>query len=462
MYRDQGTLWPIHPKPFDSEILSSWLSRTAAGHGLSLQQFRKLCLPRIPGHGPDIDQIDNPHFFDVLAKGVGVSVEEAFRTGFASDQGRVYDRVVINSLEWIAPLSPLQGGVRRLAIPFCPSCLAVDKVPYYRKRWRYAFHPVCPEHGLLAYECPRCRHPYAYLGHDGIAGTSTGSGAIGVCRKCGQHFPPTRIPGLEDGVLGSVADIQKDLLSALDNGWIEIAEEGALHVCLYLRGLHNLAAIFQHPGWGADAATWVGREMGMPTSAWNRMGWEGSLESRPVVIRAWLLLFASWLACGWPDHLVALIKGAGIKPSQALSRAKDRPFWMIHPIVEDLFPVAFGRSEQEIASARKVLAARREWPPSEAELRRFMLTGVVPDIKPLSNPVDTKARQILQAGEEQAAAFREERKREAATRQAQPPALYPPLPLNSASQVVQEAVEEISRDVPALDRWTRRKRSTSN
>ncbi|MDD5250600.1 MAG: TniQ family protein, partial [Rhodocyclaceae bacterium] len=208
MFSAQTSLWPIHPKPFDGEILSSWLSRIGDGLGLSLYQFRKLCLPKTVGESSDIDQITNPDFFEALSRGAGITADQARRTGFVSDEGRVYSRLVFNNLEWIAPLSIMDKGRRRASLPFCPSCLATDKVPYYRKHWRYGFHPVCPEHGLLTNLCPECQQHYVYVGPDQTGGVNVPSGVIGVCRQCETRFRRTTIPGLEHSVLQLVTEIQ--------------------------------------------------------------------------------------------------------------------------------------------------------------------------------------------------------------------------------------------------------------
>jgi hypothetical protein len=49
MFSTHGTLWPIHPKPFRDEILSSWLSRIGNAFGLSLHNFGKASLPSLAG-----------------------------------------------------------------------------------------------------------------------------------------------------------------------------------------------------------------------------------------------------------------------------------------------------------------------------------------------------------------------------------------------------------------------------
>ncbi|WP_369124446.1 TniQ family protein, partial [Undibacterium sp. CCC2.1] len=42
-------------------------------------------------------------------------------------------------------------------LQFCPTCLAEDSVPYFRRRWRVAFYTVCNEHKtMLLDRCPKC------------------------------------------------------------------------------------------------------------------------------------------------------------------------------------------------------------------------------------------------------------------------------------------------------------------
>lgn len=75
MFDDQSTTWPIRFKPYDDEVLSSWLARLARSFGLTLFQFQKWLFQRINGLPIDIDQISDPWFFDVLSRGAGVSPE---------------------------------------------------------------------------------------------------------------------------------------------------------------------------------------------------------------------------------------------------------------------------------------------------------------------------------------------------------------------------------------------------
>jgi len=46
---------------------------------------------------------------------------------------------------------------------FCPSCLAQDRKPYVRKRWRLAYQFVCERHNQLLHDCcPQCHRRIDY------------------------------------------------------------------------------------------------------------------------------------------------------------------------------------------------------------------------------------------------------------------------------------------------------------
>ncbi len=45
---------------------------------------------------------------------------------------------------------------------YCPSCLKEDSIPYYRKKWRLSYIPICIIHEcFLENKCPQCNSPVA-------------------------------------------------------------------------------------------------------------------------------------------------------------------------------------------------------------------------------------------------------------------------------------------------------------
>ena len=111
----QGSLWPIHPKPFNDEILSSWLSRAAEGHGLTLTQFLEQNLPRALGVGFDIDLVTDRRFLDTVALGTFSLATEVEKATFIPDEGTIFSDNDPLHLEWIVPLSNQQtsAGISR-------------------------------------------------------------------------------------------------------------------------------------------------------------------------------------------------------------------------------------------------------------------------------------------------------------------------------------------------------------
>lgn len=254
-----GSLWPIHLKPIDGEILSSWLSRIANAQGLTLNQFLKICLPSPVGVGFDIDAITEPRFFEAICAGTGIAQRDLLRTTFLPDQGRIYSGNNLLHASWIVPLrlkSPTQPG-----LPFCPGCLTCNSVSYYRKHWRYGFFSVCPEHGLLETHCSRCGHPFSYQGADRAKRIAIGTGLSNSCHGCNHQFIPSVTP-ITDEVISRVVQLQSDILDAMEVGWIQVPNRGLVHIHNYLQGLRQIASIF-HNTVGKQAALWVGQRVGI-------------------------------------------------------------------------------------------------------------------------------------------------------------------------------------------------------
>jgi hypothetical protein len=80
-------LWPIHLKPNKDELLSSWLTRIAMDHGIRTVTFCGHAFPaeRHPIRG--LDRTYDPLMMQILAEGTGVSVERAWETSLAFDEG---------------------------------------------------------------------------------------------------------------------------------------------------------------------------------------------------------------------------------------------------------------------------------------------------------------------------------------------------------------------------------------
>lgn len=452
-----GSAWPVHPKPLPGEVLSSWLSRTAAGNGLTLYQLRKISLPKTPGHGADIDLIDTRAFFEEVAHRALLPVESVFGLGYAADEGVVYASRTRGNLEWISPLTRAGYQGRHPSIPFCPSCLAEDSEPYYRKQWRYGFAPLCDRHGLLTNECPGCGHPYCYQGNDGLG---LSSGTIGRCRRCERRYRSGQTPGLDDAGLEAVLAAQRSILSVLDSGHAHIGGE-QLHLCMYFKGLHDLGTLLLSEAHGAKASEWIAVESGLPLI---RPQFGGSVESQSAVARSAMVAQVGWLVEEWPARLVEMIQAVSL-PSSALPSASRRPSWLANPEIDRYLRVSLrvGRSEEELESARALLARQRKWAPQKAEVEQFLKTGVAPPIRPKTTPMTHELRAVIRATEKRQDADWARTKAARAGKDSTK-TLYPETTISrdDPADELLSAVDDGTERLSALRTWKRKSRAKSS
>lgn len=444
---DRDIPWPLRPKPRDGEVLSSWLARIAEGYGLSVREFRQARLPKTPGYAIDVDSAPDPAFFEAISRGSMIPVEDVRCMGYAADEGFVYSRVAGTNPEWIVPRSPNH----RDSIPFCPSCLATDAIPYYRKRWRYAFAPVCSPHGLLSNHCPSCGAPY---GGPSLSGSPAGPGSSGCCSNCLRRFRPVTITGIDDQALSAALAAQDQIFAGLSSGWVQIGGT-EVHVCMYLRGLHDLVLALLNENHGPKISQWISKESGVSSPAWSL----GSLESQPAAARAMALGQATWLVGEWPTRITRMVSELDLRTSAIRNEKGATPNWLLHPdVVRELGRQSSVRSKEEIASARDVLRKKRKWAPNDAEVDQFMRTGEQPPIRPLSRavPEDLKDRIAETDGIVEDALQQRAASRDAA--RPKPRELYPALGHDILAREPLEDLDDASERLTALADLRRKER----
>lgn len=440
-------IWPIRPKPCDGEVLSSWLGRIADGYNLSFRDFRRTRLPNTPGYSLDIDLAPHPKLFEVISRGSLLPIEELRQMGYTADEGLVFSRKSGINPEWIVPLSPNHHD----SIPFCPTCLAADETPYYRKRWRYAFAPICPEHGLLTNHCPSCGAPYSGPSR---GGRKSARGANGHCPHCLHRIRPITIKGLDDRTLTRLLGVQEQIFIGLNNGWVPVDGEPWVHICLYLRGLHDLIVLILNDEQGPKIAKWILKESGLPCVGRS----PGSIESQAPIIRAAALGLASWLIGEWPERMKLMVSVLNLK-SSTLSYLRTGPNWLLHPNIE------FGlrtrpslRSKEEIDSARNVLRQKRSWVPNKTALNRFMRTGEVPPIQPISRPVPDDIKALLNEASEAAENIRQNREKLTREERTKPNELYRPAVHDCLTKELLDNLDDTAEILTSLNELKRRNR----
>lgn len=184
-------LWPIRYKPLPDELLSCWLVRLAHGHGLKVQTFCNLMFGnRHQVWNRDIDRLAPAWLVDELIRRTGTSPESALNTTLRVYDGLLYPKFRLSgSLQWILALKLYHRTRQGFGLQFCPTCLAEDTIPYFRKRWRIALNTVCSRHGIMLFDrCPQCGAAVAFHRLDMAGVEAIDIAPVSYCHSCQFDF----------------------------------------------------------------------------------------------------------------------------------------------------------------------------------------------------------------------------------------------------------------------------------
>lgn len=220
-------LWPIRYKPLPDELLSCWLVRLAHGHGLKVQTFCNLMFGnKRQVWNRDIDRLAPPWLIDELVKRTGTSPDIAWGTTLQAYEGILYSKFRLSgALQWILTLKMYHRTRQGFGLQFCPTCLADDASPYFRKSWRIALNTVCTRHGtMLMDRCPECGAGVAFHRLDMTRADEITITPLSYCHSCGFDLrnAVTENPIIYDheaSLLLLELNRQFDLDIKLDNEW---------------------------------------------------------------------------------------------------------------------------------------------------------------------------------------------------------------------------------------------------
>ncbi len=155
-------LWPFRPKPHEDELLSSWMTRLAFGHGLKLSTFLT-----IVGTGVNTAALDwaaDAGLLRLLAERTGQSVVDLERLGLGLGVGNMAEDL-------------LYRNAAGLAVQYCPACLS--EAAYFRRSWRLCFVRFCERHrAALADSCSQCGASIR------LEELDPAFGKLSACRNC--------------------------------------------------------------------------------------------------------------------------------------------------------------------------------------------------------------------------------------------------------------------------------------
>lgn len=173
------------PKPLKDELLTSWLTRMAIEHRRTLPEFFSLFI-RHDGSSTtrtDVDFLYDEKLLNSLVEKSPFSRNQILKMSLRSEEGHLY--VCKDCLYAPKQIRKLLDKRTHYGLRYCPYCLTEDKIPYFRKKWRYTFYNTCPRHKIFLTD--RCWVCYERINFSKIKHLKS----LAFCSKCGNDLRTT-------------------------------------------------------------------------------------------------------------------------------------------------------------------------------------------------------------------------------------------------------------------------------
>lgn len=316
-------LWPLHLKPLPDELFSSWLVRLAHAHGLKVHTFNRLLFGTDAQFwNRDIDRLVPEWLLDAVCWNTATSKEDAWGASLRAYEGILYRQYRESSiLQWILPLRIFHQTRRGFGLQFCPRCLADDREPYFRKRWRVAFYTYCAIHNTMLHDqCPKCASPVIFQRRDlGHAERGDG-GNLALCHACNFDLREARVTEpvfYEDGAH-----------QAFELAILRLEHRGPWckpRSVRYYNVLHHLSRLLTAKYRRLALLQFVSRQVQAPEVVLS----EGirAFEMRMVHERHHLVQLAFWLLADLDARVSSAWWSGAVTYSALLRDFDDRPAW---------------------------------------------------------------------------------------------------------------------------------------
>ncbi len=342
-------LLPARTLPRPDELLSSWIVRLAMAHGLKLHTFCTLLWGKQAIWNRDIDKCADDRILTLLERRTGTVAERVRETTLSSYEGKLYEHHnALGNTFWIMPLG-IYHRVRRMhGTQFCASCLAEDKVPYFRRIWRLAFATVCTKHRCALIDgCPRCDSPVNF--HRDELGERSKQVATSMvrCFVCRVDLRTVRSPAMRDDIVDS-NEYQSALIRAIEDGWMNIGAQPIFSLLYFpvLRQLMKVLATHR----GSLLLASICRETKTAPFAPLFPAGRTDIESLRVEDRHKLKEFAAYILEDWPGRFIRICEAGRVWSSTLLRDFKDAPFWYRSVINDQLYRKSYRATDEEIWS----------------------------------------------------------------------------------------------------------------
>ena len=296
--------------------------------------------------GRDVDRLSDERVINLIADRTGVTPARVTETTLSAYQGSLFEKQTHRGYTpWITSLRIHCRDRNDFGLQFCHRCLAEDRQPYFRRRWRLAFVTLCePHRTLLSDRCPRCGLAVNAARNELNNDAMTLAEITTRCYGCRFDLREGRC----GSVHGRVVAYQQQLLMAVQQGWIEVRTGEPVYSHLYFRALLQIMRLLATRHAFRDA---VSRHSGIKMFTPVFPGNNRDIERLSIQHRLALVGMAQYLFADWPGRFINLCQKERIWSRTLLQRFRDAPYWFWKHVHEDLFRPERRPSEQEIHSA---------------------------------------------------------------------------------------------------------------
>ncbi|MBU0601024.1 MAG: TniQ family protein [Gammaproteobacteria bacterium] len=307
--------WPVTVEPNDDESLSSWLLRLAMAQGCDPLILSGWLWPAKRVWTLDVDRGLTERDIGPLCEVTGVTGSVIEQTCLRQLVSRYVEAPLRSNSSWPWVLSiGSRNRLRTGGLQYCPRCISEDRDPYYRRKWRLAWHTCCAKHGIqLVDRCTACASP---LEPHRLHASDV---HLGICATCRHDLR---------SVAGEAANrdalrFQEVTDQALDRG---TTTYGGREVSVFdwLNAARFFIVILRNrERHVSEAVRSLVERMGIARHAEARCATGLALEMLPVTERAILLSLAWTMLSVGPDEFVSQANSLGLVRSQLVDERQS-------------------------------------------------------------------------------------------------------------------------------------------
>lgn len=313
-----GKLWPIHFKPENDELLSSWITRLAIAHGLSLSSFLSAVIPKESNPYRvlylDIDKIVPTNLLNLLVSKTGTPSSRIISTTLVGYEGLLCEKLNASGrTRWILPVTggPIQG---MHGLQYCPQCLSEDEEPFFRRSWRLAFNVICIKHRIeLSDRCLSCDKAVDFRKGFRSIRRQVPLGSITRCFSCYRDIREWSSTVLSRNASLEEIEFQKFLVETTKLGRVEGTR--TIYTYLYFTVLRRLIKALSHKSKDAEFRKKLSYATGLEIFSITCPNKTNGIEELRVCDRRRLLNTARWLLTDWPERYINFCKVSNLGSS---------------------------------------------------------------------------------------------------------------------------------------------------